>query len=347
MRKGDLALSGAETADSAAPGQVPPGPPAAAGGALRAETWPIIRRGELAHREAFTLQIFGVAAAVAGIFALAFAMIGPFESHHVLTLAQRLAYCAVSGGLHLIVAYAGFVATLYLTRGRTELQTVVVLALEVLVMAAPCTAITYAVYGVYAHLHLSSPVHDFRIIREIYYADVPSLFGATALVYYVLRLRVAALQGAGGGASAEMRPPNATTPAGRVPDAFLALLPEGAGRDIVHLRAAGHYVKVTTTTGTAVILLRFGDAIGELGDSGMQVHRGYWIAHDHVVAIVRRGTLMALRLTTGDVVPVSRPFLAATRQRYRAPHRHDARQNTHASRSTDGAPSGEKLARFT
>ena len=41
--------------------------------------------------------MFGVAAAVAGIFALAFAMIGPFESHHVLTVAQRLAYCAVSG----------------------------------------------------------------------------------------------------------------------------------------------------------------------------------------------------------------------------------------------------------
>ena len=208
MRKGDLALSGAETADSAAPGpQVPPGSPAAAGGALRAETWPIIRRGELAHREAFTLQMFGVAAAVAGIFALAFATIGPFESHHVLTVAQRLAYCAVSGGLHLIVAYAGFVATLYLTRGRTELQTVVALALEALVIAAPCTAITYTVYGVYAHLHLSPPVHDFRIIREIYSAAVPPLLGATALVYYVLRLRVSALQGAGGGASAEMRPP--------------------------------------------------------------------------------------------------------------------------------------------
>ena len=148
---------------------------------------------------------------MAGIFALAFAMIGPFESHHVLTVAQRLAYCAVTIGLHLIVAYAGFVATLYLTRGRT--QTVVALALEVLVIAAPCTAITYTVYGVYAHLHLSPPVHDFRIIREIYSAAVPSLLGATALVYYVLRLRVVALQGAGGGASAEMRPPNATTPA--------------------------------------------------------------------------------------------------------------------------------------
>ena len=113
-----------------------------------------------------------------------------------------------------------------------------------------------------------------------------------------------------------MRPPNATTPAGRVPDAFLALLPEGAGRDIVCLRAAGHYVKVTTTTGTQLFCCASGRHRRARG-LRMQVHRGYWIAHDHVVAIVRRGTLMALRLTTGDVVPVSRPFLAATRQRYR------------------------------
>ena len=79
------------------------------------------------------------------------------------------------------------------------------------------------------------------------------------------------------------------------------------------MKAAGHYVNVTTTAGTAIILLRFQDACAELGDLGMQVHRSYWVAHTHVAAIEHPGEL---RLTTGDMVPVSRPFRRHLRQRH-------------------------------
>ncbi len=41
-------------------------------------------------------------------------------------------------------------------------------------------------------------------------------------------------------------------------------------------------VNAVTSQGAGVILMRFADAVAELGDTGMQVHRSYWVAHDHI-----------------------------------------------------------------
>ena len=98
---------------------------------------------------------------------------------------HRLLYCSFAHALHLVVAYAGFVGTLYLTRFRTELQTVAAFALEILLISAPCAAITYAVYSWYLYQHLSQPAGDIRLIQEMYAATVPSLIFANALVYSV------------------------------------------------------------------------------------------------------------------------------------------------------------------
>ncbi len=275
--------------------------------------------GQLAYREALTAPIFGVGAAVAAIFALMCGLIGPYGTALVLPVLSRLPYCALAHGLHLVVAYAGFVAVLYLMRDRTELQTVAAFVLEAVIFSAPCAAITYAVYSLYADLH-SQPVRDFRpLIGGAYLATVPSLILAQALLYHVIRLRQGSVAAprqpvarapAALGDGAEVRPP-------AEPDAFHQRLPEEVGRDVVYLKAAGHYVNVVTTTGTAIVLLRFRDAMAELGDRGMQVHRGRWVAHAHVAAVERRADgHMALRLTSGEVVPVSRPFRAAARQRY-------------------------------
>ena len=59
---------------------------------------------------------------------------------------------------------------------------------------------------------------------------------------------------------------------------------------------------------------RFADAVAELGDQGMQVHRSYWVARRHVVGIERRTERTVLLLTGGEVVPVSRTYLAAVRE---------------------------------
>jgi DNA-binding LytR/AlgR family response regulator len=90
-------------------------------------------------------------------------------------------------------------------------------------------------------------------------------------------------------------------------------LPQGLSGDIVYLKTDGHYVKVHTTAGSCMMLMRFRDAVADLGDLGMQVHRCYWVAHRHVLATVRRDTLTLLRVTGDHRVPVSRSHLQPVR----------------------------------
>ena len=92
---------------------------------------------------------------------------------------------------------------------------------------------------------------------------------------------------------------------------FLRRLPASAGRDLVYLKMSDHYVEVFTTTGHAVLLMRFGDAVAELEGLGMRVHRSYWVGSDRLVRLVRRGRRRFLRLTGGHDVPVSRTYLAS------------------------------------
>ena len=93
---------------------------------------------------------------------------------------------------------------------------------------------------------------------------------------------------------------------------FKRLKPE-VGRDIVCLRVSGHYVEVTASGGSVVILMRLADAVDALGGMGMQVHRSYWASFNHMRRLVRREGRMLLRLADGREVPVSRPYLKAVR----------------------------------
>ena len=93
---------------------------------------------------------------------------------------------------------------------------------------------------------------------------------------------------------------------------FKRLSPE-VGRDIVYLKVSGHYVEVTASGGSDMILMRLADAVDALGGLGMQVHRSYWASFNHMRRLVRREGRMLLRLTDGREVPVSRPYLKAVR----------------------------------
>ena len=100
-----------------------------------------------------------------------------------------------------------------------------------------------------------------------------------------------------------------TTP--QVP--FLRRLPADARGEIIYLTTKTHYIQVYTTAGRARLLLRFADAVAELGDLGMQVHRSYWVALAQVTDMVRRDNRTVLRLTGDHEVPVSRTYLKAVK----------------------------------
>jgi DNA-binding LytR/AlgR family response regulator len=94
------------------------------------------------------------------------------------------------------------------------------------------------------------------------------------------------------------------------------LRPENRG-PILHMTVADHYTEVTTTRGRELILLRFSDAIEEIGGTpGLQVHRSHFVADAHVERLLRADGRLAVVLKDGSEVPVSRSRTEAVRTRW-------------------------------
>ena len=99
------------------------------------------------------------------------------------------------------------------------------------------------------------------------------------------------------------------------PPALLTRLPlEKRGR-LVSLSAVDHYVEVTTTKGTELVLMRLADAISETHPTqGLQIHRSHWVAHDHVRAVKRGSGKATITLSDGRTLPVSRSNLPSLKE---------------------------------
>lgn len=92
--------------------------------------------------------------------------------------------------------------------------------------------------------------------------------------------------------------------------------PENRG-SILHMTVADHYTQVTTSRGRELILLRFSDALEEVGDTrGLQVHRSHFVADTHVARLLRADGRLAVVLRDGTEIPVSRSRAEAVRKRW-------------------------------
>ena len=100
--------------------------------------------------------------------------------------------------------------------------------------------------------------------------------------------------------------------AGDVP--FLRRIPEALGQDLLCLEMEDHYIRVHTSAGNDLILMRLRDAVEELRDyDGLQVHRSFWVARKAVVKAERKGDGAVLSLSNGMQIPVSRSRLPELR----------------------------------
>lgn len=117
-------------------------------------------------------------------------------------------------------------------------------------------------------------------------------------------------------------PPQLTevsAPIPQVPPPLLARLKPDIRGPILHLTVQDHYTVVTTARGRQLILLRFSDALGELGTTdGLQTHRSHWVAADHVAGLEKAGGRAVIRLKSGTAVPVSRSYSDTVRSRFGA-----------------------------
>jgi hypothetical protein len=100
-----------------------------------------------------------------------------------------------------------------------------------------------------------------------------------------------------------------------VEKAFWSKVPRELGVDVVSLSAEQHYLHVATTKGRSLILFpisRAIDAVERL--HGMRIHRSHWVAMKHVTSISKEAKGLAVTLTSGETLPVSRANRPAVRE---------------------------------
>jgi hypothetical protein len=93
------------------------------------------------------------------------------------------------------------------------------------------------------------------------------------------------------------------------------LPPQLRSAEIFAASSEDHYLRVHTSAGSSLILLRLSDAITELdGIEGAQVHRSWWVARTAITGARRDGRNLVLLLKGGIEAPVSRPNVAVLKE---------------------------------
>lgn len=95
-------------------------------------------------------------------------------------------------------------------------------------------------------------------------------------------------------------------------ETFLSRLPvKYRTAELYAVSAEDHYLRIHTSHGEELILMRLADALRELaGADGLQVHRSWWVAKAAVRDTRRQGGKLSLVLPSGKEAPVSRTFQA-------------------------------------
>jgi hypothetical protein len=103
---------------------------------------------------------------------------------------------------------------------------------------------------------------------------------------------------------------------GPAPVRFLERLPPKLrGGELYAVEAEDHYLRLHTSRGSDLILMRLSDAVSELdGLEGAQTHRSWWVAKDAVTGARRSDGRATLTLKSGAEAPVSRSYARALRE---------------------------------
>ncbi len=220
-------------------------------------------------------------------------LLGPFGTDQTLGLIHRLLY---------------WIVTVTLTFGFGALSNEIIRHW----MSKAPIALIIAVAGCVTGLGICLIV---MVINWIVFDFVPPLnewptfFGTVMAISYIV---TGALYYAGLRRGEAAAPAATATPK---PVALLDRIPlEKRGR-LVALSVEDHYVRIATTKGTEMVLMRLSDAIRETGDTaGAQVHRSHWIAFAQVRAVRREGDRAILTMSNDSEIPVSRANIAKIKE---------------------------------
>ena len=104
--------------------------------------------------------------------------------------------------------------------------------------------------------------------------------------------------------------PNETRPA-----IYDRLKPSLRSSDIYALSSEDHYVRVYTSKGEDLVLMRLSDAIRECSPlPGLPVHRSWWVAEKGAKSIKKSDGKLQIELPEGQIAPVSRAKSKSVRE---------------------------------
>ncbi len=239
-------------------------------------------------RAATWTRIFVATAVVAVIMAIS----GSFGSG-ILSIAPRAAYwfgfCAVGIAI-------GYASARTIPEAWFENRPWLAWSVITTCVAAPMTAIVTLTSVLLFHRHFS-----LALVADVAPGTVVTTAGLTALAFLVRRRPTVETHAA---------------PAGAAPATFLARLPSKlAGADLWAVEAQDHYLRLHTSGGRDLILMRLSDAVVELeGLEGARTHRSWWVARGAVSGVERGDGRATLTLPDGTEVPVSRAFARTLRE---------------------------------
>ncbi len=235
-------------------------------------------------------HVRGVVLALAvGVF-LAFT--GAFETNNA-PLFARLVYWTV---LMLLGSLAGVGVSIITERGawldnRPWLQGAVIVA-----VLTPLLVVAVWLVTMLAFCECGFPVS--RMAQFV----LPVFIVTTAMtaLNYVIQKKPAETHAAG----ADAAPPR-----------FLDRLPgKLRGAELYAVEAEDHYLRLHTSKGQDLILMRLSDAVAELeGIEGARTHRSWWVAKGAVTGARRGDGRATLSLKDGAEAPVSRAYAGALR----------------------------------
>ncbi len=227
-------------------------------------------------------------ATLAGLLGVAaiLGIAGPFDTNEMLRLGPRLIYwLIVVVATYSVGLFAGAFLGPYL---RARLPRWPALGLVGLATGVGVTLVVLAINAV-----------SFGVVPEM--GDLPQFIGTILAIALIITLVSEMIDQSQSGATA--------------PPPLLDRLPLEKRGPLVSLSVEDHYVRIRTTKGEEMVLLRLSDAMREVGATpGLQVHRSHWIATDQVRAATREGDRARLTMRHGPDIPVSRAHLPAIRE---------------------------------
>ncbi len=238
----------------------------------------------LAGRTKFWMVLFGVI--------LLLTLTGPFDTYGRLALSARAAYWAAAGvgscgiGLFCSMLTAGYAERAGLPERWSPAVGGLVAGIPVAAWHAALNRLAFGGDLVAATLEI-----------------LPYAMAITAIVASLYELLANRETGTAAAAVATAGAEQTPLPA------LLDKLPPHLGRDIVHLQAQDHYVKVTTLQGSALVLMRIGDAERDLASlGGLRIHRSWWVSRRHAVGIAKHNGQDHVVTSLGTRVPIGRAY---------------------------------------